>query len=215
MGREFVDDFDLWADHYDNTVQGEDRQYQEVFKDYGIILDEVAGHTIGNVLEFGVGTGNLTEKLLRLGHKVYGVEPSKKMREKALEKLPDLPLHDGDFLEFPEPDRPIQSIVSSYAFHHLTDNEKNSAIEKYSRLLPVGGKIVFADTLYENEIEKRKIQLWAKDHHYNHLLKDLQTEYYPLKATLNDIFLRHHFVPSFRQLNRFVWLIIAERVEEF
>ncbi|MFT8310025.1 MAG: class I SAM-dependent methyltransferase [Sporolactobacillus sp.] len=213
MGREFIHTFEDWADDYDRSVSGGDLEYQEVFKDYDRILEEVAEHARGSVLEFGVGTGNLTQKLIKRGLDVSGIEPSEKMRQKAIEKIPQLNVSDGDFLDFPIPNHTINTIVSSFAFHHLTDDEKDQAIENYSRLLPFNGRIVFADTLFDSELEKKKVHRWANMNGYTHLLKDLRTEYYPLRGTLYTAFRKHHFVPYFKQLNRFAWLIVAEKKE--
>ncbi|MCO7175643.1 class I SAM-dependent methyltransferase [Sporolactobacillus kofuensis] len=211
MGREFIGTFEKWAEVYDQTVAGGDQEYQEVFKNYHSILEQVSAHAKGHVLEFGVGTGNLTQILIDHGLSVVGIEPSEKMREKAKEKIAGITLIDGDFLDFPIPDHPIDTIVSSFAFHHLTDDEKEEAIEKYSRLLSINGRIVFADTLYDNEIEKIKVHQWAKKNGFSHLLKDLRTEYYPLRQTLYTAFRKHHLVPYFKQLNKFAWLIIADK----
>ncbi len=49
------------------------------------ILEDVVNKSFGNVLEFGVGTGNLTNKLLLAGRTVYGIEPSREMRMIARE----------------------------------------------------------------------------------------------------------------------------------
>jgi putative AdoMet-dependent methyltransferase len=213
VGREFIHTFEQWADDYDRSVFGGDREYKEVFKDYDRILETAAAYARGAVLEFGVGTGNLTKKLITHGFEVTGIEPSKKMREKAMEKLPNLHMLDGDFLNFPKLIDPIDTIISSFAFHHLTDQEKDQAIDHYSRLLPINGRIVFIDTLFDSVREKKKIHHWASSHGYTRLLNDLQTEYYPLRQELADLFQRHHFQPYFKQLNRFAWLIVANKNE--
>lgn len=209
MGREFVPMFDDWAETYDDTVKGEDLEYKEVFHDYEDILDAVIRVTEGNVLEFGVGTGNLTEKLLAAGHTVFGVEPSKGMREKTREKFPEVRVEDGDFIHFPDFADTLHTVVSSYAFHHLTDEEKDIAVEKYSRLLPVGGKIVFADTLFESETHKQEILNDVKYQGFLNLYEDLKTEYYPYKSTMAKIFEKHGFETEFTALNRYVWLMVA------
>ncbi|BBN99266.1 class I SAM-dependent methyltransferase [Sporolactobacillus terrae] len=213
MGREFIHTFEQWADDYDRSVFGGDREYKEVFKDYDRILETATVYARGAVLEFGVGTGNLTKKLIAHGFKVTGIEPSRKMREKAMEKLPNLHILDGDFLNFPKLNDPIDTIISSFAFHHLTDQEKDRAIDHYSRFLPINGRIVFIDTLFDSEREKKKIHHWASSHGYTRLLNDLQTEYYPLRQDLANLFQRHHFQPYFKQLNRFAWLIVANKNE--
>src|SRR5690606_8870910 len=155
MGREFLEVFEGWAETYDSTVTGHDVEYKEVFSRYDDILNDVVQKSGHVVLEFGVGTGNLTQKLLNENKTVYGVEPSKPMREIAIEKLKgySLKIDDGDFIVFKKPEEQIDTIVSTYAFHHLNDTEKNQAFIEYSNILEKGGKIVFADTMFENKQE--------------------------------------------------------------
>nr|WP_255639815.1 class I SAM-dependent methyltransferase [Aquibacillus saliphilus] len=211
VGREFIDLFDKWAISYDEAVTGKDPEYRAVFENYDTILTEVTNHAEGNVLEFGVGTGNLSQKLLDAGHHVIGIEPSVAMRDAAKAKHPNLIVKDGDFLAFPQLDMPIFTIVSTFAFHHLTDEEKDKAIKAFSVLLPSNGKIVFADTAYENKETKERIFNKAKEQGYNDLLYDLTTEYYPMIDTLRTLFEKNGFYVTFKQMNDFAWLIVAER----
>ncbi|WNB93327.1 class I SAM-dependent methyltransferase [Bacillus sp. NEB1478] len=208
MGREFIDLFDEWSSSYDETVSGDDKEYKEVFHKYNEILDTVVQRSGNVVLEFGVGTGNLSEKLLSKGKNVIGIEPSKGMREKALARNPKLVLHDGDFLSFPPVDH-IDTIVSTYAFHHLTDDEKDKAVGLYSQLLKKDGKIVFADTAFLHDEDKNDRHEKVKNQGFLNLLKDLQTEYYTTLGVLEDIFKKHHFDVSFQKLNEYVWLMEA------
>lgn len=209
MGREFDHLFDEWASHYDDTVTGTDEQYIEVFLDYERILRAVASRVKGFILEFGVGTGNLTSLLLAKGNLVTGIEPSQQMRKKAKEKLPFLTLINGDFLHFPVPKERIDGLVSTYAFHHLTDSEKEQAIALYSSLLPACGKIVFADTMFPTLQDKKKILHDAIDKGYDRLADDLQTEYYSTIPYLHSILDKHGFDVTFKQYNRFVWVMEA------
>ena len=152
MGLEFLHVFEKWADSYDQSVLGNDIEYKEVFEGYHDILDEVVVLTNGKVMEFGSGTGNLTIKLLESGHHVIAVEPSLSMRKIAEQKIlnrDQVRFVQGDFLHFPLLEK-VDTIVSTLAFHHLTDEEKACAIKEYGKLLSKGGKIVFADTLYES-----------------------------------------------------------------
>nr|WP_309099827.1 methyltransferase domain-containing protein [Fredinandcohnia onubensis] len=213
MGREFLDVFEGWADSYDSTVTGHDVEYKEVFSRYDDILNDVvqkSGHT---VLEFGVGTGNLTQKLLNNNKIVYGVEPSKPMREIALEKLHnfDFTIEDGDFIVFNKPTAQIDTIVSTYAFHHLTDTEKNQAVLQYSNLLEKGGKIVFADTMFENKQEYTMTIHSAKQNGFHNLAKDLETEYYTTIPVLREIAKQNGFIVEFTRFNHFVWVMEATK----
>ncbi|MBS8263655.1 class I SAM-dependent methyltransferase [Mesobacillus boroniphilus] len=209
MGREFIPLFDEWAEFYDETVAGDDAEYKEVFEKYDDILDIVAKKSKGTVLEFGVGTGNLTEKLIGLGREVYAVEPSKLMREKTKARFMNLNLYDGDFIQFPNPPGKVDSIVSTYAFHHLTDDEKDSAIKLYSDMLEEGGKIVFADTAFLDEKDRQERHRIVKGQGYENLLQDLQSEYYTTLDVLKVIFERHGFQVKFEKLNTYVWLMEA------
>lgn len=213
MGREFDELFNNWAPTYDETVMGNNIEYREVFLHYDEILDEVASRAIGTVLEFGVGTGNLTKRLIDRGHKVYGVEPSEEMRAIAKQKIPGLQVWDGDFLNFPEINEPINSIVSSYAFHHLTDEEKSEAISIYAKMLKHGDKIVFADSIFEDEVALQEMIEQAKSKGYFNLLQDLETEYYSTITVFKKMFGDNGFEVSFKQMNNFVWVIEAVKMK--
>lgn len=211
MGREFLEVFEEWATSYDESVTGGDPQYRDVFDGYDTILEEVAQLSKGTVLEFGVGTGNLTEKIVAKNLTVIGIEPSEPMLELAKEKLPDTELHEGDFLEFPEPAQKVDTIVSTYAFHHLTNEEKNQAIAKFHDLLSVGGRVVFADTVYENNEAEQAIKEEAMEKGYLDLVEDLNREYYPNLEDLKNFFINNGFQFEAKQRNKFVWLFVAEK----
>lgn len=212
MGREFIELFNDWADTYDASVSGEDPQYAAVFANYEDILAEVVQNSSGNVVEFGVGTGNLAEKLLEEGHKVIGIEPSLAMREITATKLPTLTVLEGDFIDYPAFPYAVETIVSTYAFHHLTDTEKDQAIKQYSAFLPEKGKVVFADTMFKSETEKLKAIEAAKNQKFFNLAEDLEREYYTTIPVIQTIFNTHQFDVTFKQMNDFVWLLTAERM---
>ncbi|WP_413308602.1 methyltransferase domain-containing protein [Bacillus sp. 1P10SD] len=207
MGREFLDIFEQWADSYDDTVVGHDPEYKDVFLRYEDILKTVAEKSFGHVVEFGVGTGNLSQKLLAMGLKVTGIEPSSSMRKIALEKLNGkVDLLDGDFLHFPKLNA-INTLVSTYAFHHLTDEEKAEAVDNYGKLLSKGGRIVFADTMFESEEDYKQQIVKAKHEGFHNLANDLETEYYTTIPYLRNIFEKNSFSVTFTRFNDFVWVM--------
>ena len=137
MGREFIDIFDDWIHSYDASVAGDDPEYRDVFLGYENILNTVANEAFGTVLEFGTGTGNLTSKLVDRGLEIIGIEPNDVMRQMTATRFPSTEITDGDLLDFETKGVPIQSIVSTYVFHHLTDIEKSVALKKYASILPI------------------------------------------------------------------------------
>ncbi len=211
MGREFDQLFDEWAANYDETVSGSDDQYVDVFLNYDHILETVASHAEGSVIEFGVGTGNLTARLFEKGYQVLGIEPSTEMRKKAKKKLGSLSIVDGDFFHFPVDENGVDTFVSTYAFHHLTDDEKEKAIALYSNILKSGGKIVFADTIFSTKEDKQATIETAETNKFDRLAEDLRTEYYTTIPYMKSVLEKHHFHVTFEQLNTFVWLIHATK----
>ncbi|MDQ0208240.1 class I SAM-dependent DNA methyltransferase [Alkalicoccobacillus murimartini] len=209
MGTDFTELFNQWAPSYDQTVAGSDTQYEEVFQGYAAILDAVVGEAKGHILEFGVGTGNLSKKLLEKGCKLTGIEPSSKMREEATNKLPTLSLLEGDFLNFPPLAHQIDSIVSTYAFHHLTDTEKAIAFKRYAALLSEKGRIVFADTIFESEEAKQKKIDTAEEKGYDRLAADLRSEFYTTLPTIRAMAEEAGFSVTVKPLNAYVWLFVA------
>lgn len=209
MSSEFTKQFDDWSKTYDDTVAGTDPEYREVFAHYEEILQSVADKAEGLILEFGVGTGNLSERILRQGKELIGYEPSGEMRKISVQKLPGLTVFEGDFIDFPVSGRSPDTIVSTYAFHHLTDEDKRTAISRYHELLSAQGKIVFADTVFANEEAKEKMIQDALDKNYTRLAQDLKTEYYTTIPVLTGFFEEVGFDVEFTRKNDFVWLIEA------
>lgn len=210
MGREFVGIFDEWVHTYDESVSGKDKEYKDVFLKYNEILQAVADAAIGPVVEFGVGTGNLTEKLLGRGLEVVGIEPNEAMREVTAQKLKGLTVTDGDFLEFDAGVTP-RSFVSSYAFHHLTDAEKARAFQIYADQLPAGGKVVFADTLFESEEAKKEIIAFEQARGHANLVEDLNREYYTTVPVMEKLITDAGFTVELSKMNNYVFLIDATK----
>ncbi|MBH0231132.1 class I SAM-dependent methyltransferase [Halobacillus sp. KCTC 3957] len=213
MGIEFVDLFDQWASTYDETVAGNDPEYREVFSGYDEILGKLAGLAQSPVMEFGVGTANLTRKIIQHNKVVFGIEPSREMRKIAKIKCPEAGIYEGDFLNYPTLVAPIRSIVSSFAFHHLNSEEKKEAIRNYKELLEPEGEVIFIDTLFKDESYKHTLIKNAEEQGYSKLAQDLQEEYYPYLEDLKEMFVKEGFEVSFQQLNKYAWLIRAKKGE--
>ncbi|OZI13650.1 SAM-dependent methyltransferase [Bacillaceae bacterium SAS-127] len=211
MGKEFLTVFDEWSTSYDETVHGENNEYSEYFYKYDEILTLVADHAFGNILEFGVGTGNLTLKLIERKLQVIGVDPSKAMRDIAKDKIPDIQVLDGDFDSYPDV-KDIDCIVSSFAFHHLNNKDKSISASKFFNTLNTSGKILFADVVFENlESYELAVEEAMEKGHYN-VHRDLTQEYYSTIPELEEIFASNGFKVEFTKCNRYVWLMEAQKL---
>lgn len=209
----FNDLFDQWAPHYDETVYGSNHEYEEVFLNYQEILKKIATEAVtkvGNtVLEIGTGTGNLARELLAQGGRVIGIEPSEKMRQLTRRKLPELELYEGHFLSLP-PIGPFDAIVSSYALHHLTLEEKQQAIPYLLQFLKPGGKMIIADTMFTSPEVKKELLHRAEAQQAFNLLNDLKSEYYELLEDYLAILEDHHLTYTKVQMNPYVWVVSAQ-----
>lgn len=212
MGREFLDIFTDWATDYDDFVTGKDEDYKEVFSGYDTILQELVKRSGDAVLELGIGTGNLTRKLLAVGKKVYPIEPSAEMRQLADAKLMGtVEIIDGDMQSFPLPPYKIETILSSYVFHHLNASEKADVLHHYYDLLDDGGNVIFADTMFiDQDSYDQKIAEAAQNQFFD-LEEDLNREYYPLIPDLYHYFKDAGFSVSFTQMNPFVWIVEGKK----
>lgn len=212
MTVRFMDVFTEWASSYDDTVTGQDPEYKEVFRRYDEILETVAEKAISPVAEFGAGTGNLTQRLLARHEQVLAIEPSPEMREILINKIPALSVQDGHFLSFEATE--AKSFVSTYAFHHLTDEEKGTAVDLMATILPEDGKIVYADTMFVSEAARLATIEEARNQGFDNLAEDLEREFYPLIPVMEQIFASRGFNVTFTQYNHFVWLVEAEKMGE-
>lgn len=123
--------FDLWADEYDKSVNLSEEEDSYPFAGYQSVLNRVYYHSrasaAGKILDIGFGTGLLSKRLYEEGYSIYGMDFSEKMIELAGEKMAGAHLIRHDFAEgFPEvwSDEKFDCIISTYALHHLDDEQK-------------------------------------------------------------------------------------------
>ncbi|MCF6464918.1 class I SAM-dependent methyltransferase [Clostridium sp. Cult2] len=158
--------FDLWADGYDKSVELSEENDEYPFAGYKDVLNTIYNivhkKEKARILDIGFGTGILTKKLYDDGYEIYGIDFSQKMIEIAKEKMPLANLIKYDFSKgLPKEikDNSFDYIISTYAMHHLKDEEKNGFIEKLENYLNKDGKIIIGDIAFRSRelLEKCKI----------------------------------------------------------
>ncbi|MBT2680185.1 class I SAM-dependent methyltransferase [Bacillus sp. ISL-35] len=162
--------FDLWADGYDKTVQVSEENEVYPFAGYRAILNtifnEVMGKVNASVLDIGFGTGVLPSKLYYHGHQIDGIDFSSQMIALAAPKMPKANLVEWDITNgLPEEikAKKYDYIVSTYALHHLTDDEKGRFIRMLLPMLEVEGKILIGDIAFETRQELESCRLDSID----------------------------------------------------
>ncbi|GAB2685203.1 class I SAM-dependent methyltransferase [Kribbella swartbergensis] len=106
------------------------------------------------VLDLGSGTGRLTPGLAdAFGGPVYGVEPSERMREIAVDTAshPQVTYLPGSAEDIPLPEASTDGVLMFLSFHHFRDRSK--ALQEVRRVLKPGGVVLlrsqFADLMPE------------------------------------------------------------------
>lgn len=155
-------DFNDWAGRYDETIHRMKHQ-DGIYQSYDKLLDTVAKNCPTNqktppcLLDIGIGTGNLSKKLLATGAAVIGVDQSREMLAVAKNKFPQVKVRLGDFMNLPFDNGTFDGIASTYAFHHLNEQEKEIALDEMIRVLKPHGSIVIGDMMFESETEKQRL----------------------------------------------------------
>lgn len=203
-------DFNNWARTYDKSVE---RDYGSgilnFYKNYNEILDTTYKKAVRDkestikVLEIGVGTGNLSKRFLEHQYDIIGIDQSREMLNVAKEKFLKLKLRLGDFLNIPFENGKFDVVVSTYAFHHLREEEKGIAIREMIRVLKDNGRIVIGDLMFENQEEKDKIISRLTEEE----IEEIEDEYYSNIESLRGEFKKYNKELEVTRMDELVFIV--------
>lgn len=163
-----------------------------------------------SVLEIGIGTGLLTERIPDFVS-TYGIDISEKMMEKAKAKGLKVELKYGSFTQIPYSDRCFDRIVSTFAFHHLTPEEKQVAFIEMDRVLKPSGMIVIGDFMMEDENQRKELIERFSSEGREDMLEELEDEYF-LDITKEIVGLsRLGYKIEYERVSTLSWVLIASK----
>ena len=97
----------------------------------------------GDALDAACGTGRHARHLLRLGHRVIGVDGSPEMLAKARADIPGCDFREGDLTSLPVEDQSVDLAVCALALEHVADLD--AAVGELARVVRPGGRILLSD----------------------------------------------------------------------
>ncbi|NMH86183.1 class I SAM-dependent methyltransferase [Flavivirga algicola] len=99
----------------------------------------------GIYLDIGCGTGNYTNELQKKGFRFIGIDPSRKMLEKAKARNKDIDWKIGSAENTGLSQNSVDGIIASLTIHHWGDLER-SFLELKNVLKPNGKIVIFTST---------------------------------------------------------------------
>lgn len=207
-------DFDRIAPSYDQMVTRHNKPF-DVHANYEESLDLAVNwvapqpHEIG--LDIGTGTGNLAGLFLSKNAKMVGIDQAIEMLRLCQEKHPTLETKLGNFLAIPCFDHQFDFAVTSFAFHHLTNEQKLLALEEINRVLKASGRICIVDLMFTGEQQRNNyLDELRKDSKFDEL-NAIEDEYYADRSELIAWFECHGYITRYRQINPLLHILYAQR----
>jgi ubiquinone/menaquinone biosynthesis C-methylase UbiE len=114
----------------------------------GLAVGDIQGSA---VLDFGYGTGRLSDWLVRKGARVEGVDVTPEMVAVARTRVPQAQFHTIEGPTLPFADRRFDLVVTAYVLQYYVGGDLRIARE-LARVLTEGGKLVAIEQVAEDEL---------------------------------------------------------------
>jgi len=148
--------FDRAVEFYDRTREMPD----EIARD-GIqaILDRLQAHRYAQLLEVGAGTGRISIPLLERGARLAGVDLSRPMLRRQLEKYPAARVAQADAVDLPFATAQFDGLLTIHVLHLV--GQWRAALREFARVLKVGGVYVNSWNWHaESDVDARVRAHW-------------------------------------------------------
>jgi putative AdoMet-dependent methyltransferase len=166
-------------------------------------------HELG--LDIGTGTGNLVGRFLPFGTTMKAVDQSREMLQHCSGKHPTVETKLGHFLAIPYQDAQFDFIVTSYALHHLTEEQKAYALEEMERVLLPQGRLCVTDLMFVDQAAREAYLHMLDKRGAGHIIEQIEDEYYADRSQLLRWLKERSFKVKVRQWNELLHSVYAER----
>jgi putative AdoMet-dependent methyltransferase len=178
------------------------------------VVDQASAGGSSSVLELGTGTGNLAI-LLEDFDRMVCVDISANMLGIARAKLADRPNVEyvqADLLQcFEALEERFDVVISAYAIHHLTEEERHVLFRSVERSLEPGGRAVFGDLMFADDEERRDYLAALRSKGESDLADEIEDEFFwNVEETIGEL-VGLGFRVTKERFSRLSWGICAER----
>jgi ubiquinone/menaquinone biosynthesis C-methylase UbiE len=131
---------------------------------FDAVLDTVVARAepqvTDRVIDLGAGTGYVSLALAPRVERVVAADLAKPMVDALVDKAASRRLGNVhpvvvDLSHLQLPESSVDLVVSNYALHHLTDDDKVALVARISRWLRPGGRLVVADMMFGRGASRR------------------------------------------------------------
>ena len=202
---------DNQANDYDSSINrqaADEKDYirENYFRIHNRVIELLSIKGSDRILDIGIGTGLLEEKIDKQC-KIAGIDISKKMMEKVLEKSLSVELKEGSFLNIPYPDSAFDSIISCFAFHHLDNSEKKLALKEIDRVLRQNGKFILADFMYKNAEAGKELENRFEEERRQDMIEEMKDENFTNIEWFTDLLAGNHYEIECEQMASISWIV--------
>lgn len=207
-------DFDGQAARYDEQVYRSVRDFN-VHANYDEALDLTVEwiDPIGNEsgLDIGIGTGNLAGRFHLARVNMHGVDQSAEMLKLCLGKSPQIPTKLGHFLALPYEDQRFDFVATSYALHHLHDDQKEIAVIEMERVLKPFGRLCITDLMFENQQDREQYLRHWTELGRDDIVRAIGDEFFADRSRLLRCLENRGFRTKVRKINEMLHAVFAEK----
>jgi putative AdoMet-dependent methyltransferase len=163
-------------------------------------------------LDIGTGTGNLAGRFLEKQVNMFAIDQSREMLKQCQQKYPQMPAKLGNFLAIPFFDGEFDFICTSFALHHLTEEQKDLAYEEMNRVLSERGRICIVDLMFEDEASRLQYIEELRKQGDDNEIKNIEDEYYADRSHMISWFKSHGYTTMQQKLNDVVHIFYAIKI---
>ncbi len=202
--------FDHWASNYNKSVIRSEQEETYPFAGYSKvkyqIVDIVTKKPFANILDMGMGTGEITSPLYDLGYKITGVDLSEKMLDLAKKKMPNAIFICDTFQNsLTKLNDQYDFIIFNYSIHHLGYQSQIDLLLKIHENLSSQGRIIIGDVSTVNALDMNKLKekydsIWDNE------------EYYPILDIYQKSELKNFYKMFYTKINEVSGLFVLLKI---